>query len=54
MVNDATVLIRKGRIAAVGKDVKIPKRAIRIDATGKHVFPGLFAANSDLGLVEIN
>ena len=54
VVNDATVLIRKGRIAAVGKDVKIPKRAIRIDATGKHVFPGLFAANSDLGLVEIN
>ncbi len=54
VLEEATVLIRDGKIAAVGRDVKIPKRAIRIDAAGKHVAPGLFAANSDLGLVEIN
>ncbi|MGA1032369.1 MAG: hypothetical protein ACO3US_08085, partial [Ilumatobacteraceae bacterium] len=41
-------LIRDGKIAAVGRDVKIPKWAIRIDAAGKHVAPGLLAANSDL------
>lgn len=54
VLEDATVLIRNGKIAAVGRDVKVPKKAIRIDAAGKHVAPGLFAANSDLGLVEIN
>ena len=54
VLEEATVLIRNGTIAAVGRDVKIPKRAVRIDAAGKHVAPGLFAANSDLGLVEIN
>jgi len=54
VLEEATVLIRNGMIAAVGRDVKIPRKAIRIDAAGKHVAPGIFEANSDLGLVEIN
>lgn len=53
-LTDATIVIRKGRIAAVGADVAIPKKAERIDATGKHVYPGLFSAHSNIGLVEIN
>lgn len=54
VLDEATLLIRNGRIAAVGPRVKVPKRAMRIDAAGKHVYPGLFAAKSDIGLVEIN
>ena len=54
VLENATLLIRQGRIAAMGPDVKVPKKAVRIDATGKHLYPGLFAAVSDLGLVEIN
>lgn len=50
----ATVLIRNGKIAAIGEQVKVPKKAVRIDAAGKRVYPGLFAAHSDIGLVEIN
>jgi imidazolonepropionase-like amidohydrolase len=50
----ATLLIRNGKIAAIGTQVKVPKKAMRIDAVGKHVYPGLFAAHSDIGLVEIN
>lgn len=49
----ATVLIREGRIEAVGSDVAIPADAERLDATGKWVTPGLINVVSVLGLVEI-
>jgi imidazolonepropionase-like amidohydrolase len=49
----ATVLIRDGRIAAVGTDVAIPADAQRIDAAGKWVTPGLMNVVSVVGLVEI-
>ena len=49
---DGTVLIRDGRIAAVGSaaEVSIPKGATRIDARGKYVIPGLMDANLHLYL----
>ncbi len=42
----ATVLIRDGRIAAVGKDVAVPEGAIVIDARGRHVMPGIIDTHS--------
>lgn len=48
------VLFEKGKIVAIGKDVEIPEGAQRIDATGKHVYPGLLDGHTDMGLVEIN
>lgn len=48
-----TVLIRDGRIAAIGTDVPVPADAQRIDAAGKWVTPGLINVVSVLGLVEI-
>jgi imidazolonepropionase-like amidohydrolase len=42
---NATLLVRDGRIEAVGKRVKIPARARRIDATGKTIIPGLINAH---------
>ena len=48
-----TVLIRDGRIVAVGADVAVPADAQRIDASGKVVTPGLMNASTQLGLVEI-
>jgi len=50
----ATVLIRDGRIAAVGTDVSVPSDATRIDAAGKWVTPGLIDGAGQLGLVEIS
>lgn len=50
----ATVLIRDGRIAAVGANVTIPSDAARIDARGKWVTPGLIDGAGQLGLVEIS
>ncbi len=49
----ATVLMRDGKIVAVGPNVVIPANAERIDATGKWVTPGLFAGFSRLGLSEV-
>jgi imidazolonepropionase-like amidohydrolase len=48
-----TVVFVAGKITAVGKDVAIPEGAEIIDCTGKHVYPGLFDAHSQIGLIEI-
>jgi len=52
-VDNATVLIRDGKIAAVGRNVTIPAGAQRIDATGKWVTPGLIDGATQLGLFDI-
>jgi imidazolonepropionase-like amidohydrolase len=53
-IENGTVLIVDGRIAAVGDDVRVPAGADTIDASGKIVTPGLFAPLSQLGLVEVS
>jgi imidazolonepropionase-like amidohydrolase len=52
-LENATVVIDKGVIAAVGTRVAVPAGATRIEARGKWVTPGLIHAASGLGLVEI-
>jgi len=52
-LDNATVLIENGRIAAVGAKVELPAGATIIDATGKIVTPGLFSSYGQLGLVEV-
>ncbi len=53
-IEQATVLIRDGRIAAVGTNVTVPADATRIDATGKWVTPGFIDSGGQMGLVEIS
>jgi len=52
-IEHATVLIRDGRIAAVGTGVSIPPDATRVDATGQWVTPGFIDGGGQMGLVEI-
>jgi imidazolonepropionase-like amidohydrolase len=52
-IEHATVLIRDGKISAIGTAVTIPADATRIDATGKWVTPGLIDGAGQMGLVEI-
>jgi imidazolonepropionase-like amidohydrolase len=47
------VLVENGKITAVGANVSVPAGAERVDATGLHVYPGMIAANTILGLQEI-
>jgi imidazolonepropionase-like amidohydrolase len=44
-IENATLLVRDGRIEAVGRRVKIPAEAERIDARGKTIIPGLICAH---------
>jgi imidazolonepropionase-like amidohydrolase len=53
MIENATVIIRDGKIAAVGANIPIPADAQRVDAAGKWVTPGLINSESQLGLTEI-
>ena len=50
VIENGTVLIRDGRIVAVGANVSVPDGARRIDAAGKWVTPGLVYGGTDLGL----
>lgn len=52
-IERGTVVIRDGKIAAVGANVAVPAGARVIDATGKVVTPGLFDSSTSLGVVEI-
>lgn len=52
-VESGTILIRNGKIEAVGTTVNVPAEAEEIDARGMTVFPGMFDAGTSLGLVEV-
>lgn len=49
-----TVVIRDGRIAAVGPEVAIPEGATVVDGRGRILTPGIIAAQTELGLKEID
>lgn len=51
-IENGTVLMRDGRIVAVGTDVAIPAEAQRVDARGKWVTPGFINSATTLGLSE--
>lgn len=49
-----TILFDKGVIVAVAKEVPLPANTEKIDITGRHVYPTMIEASSQLGLVEID
>ena len=51
-IENATVLIKDGKIQKVGSGLKVPSGYTVIDATGKIVTPGLMGAQTGLGLHE--
>jgi imidazolonepropionase-like amidohydrolase len=50
VVERGTVVLRDGRIAAVGANVPIPEGVVRMDLSGHTVFPGLIDAATSIGL----
>jgi imidazolonepropionase-like amidohydrolase len=52
-IEGGTVLMRDGKIVAVGKNIAIPSNAQRVDATGKWVTPGLVNSNTSLGFGDV-
>jgi len=54
VIEGGTLLLRNGKIEAVGKGIVIPSDAQRIDATGQWVLPGMIDSRTHLGLWEID
>lgn len=54
VLEDATILIRDGRVERVGRDVVIPAGARVVEASGGVVTPGLIDSATQLGIVEID
>jgi imidazolonepropionase-like amidohydrolase len=53
-IENGIVIIRDGKIAAVGANIDVPAGAQVIDATGLEVYPGLFDPITQLGLNEVS
>jgi imidazolonepropionase-like amidohydrolase len=53
VIENGTIVISNGKIAAVGANVSVPTGAERIDGKGLSVFPGMIDAGTNLGLSEI-
>ncbi|HKP31135.1 MAG TPA: hypothetical protein VJT83_00325, partial [Chitinophagaceae bacterium] len=54
VLENASILIRDGKIAAVGTNITAPAGAETVNAQGKQVYPGLILPASNLGLVDVN
>jgi imidazolonepropionase-like amidohydrolase len=53
-IEDGTLVIRDGKIAAVGANVEVPPGAQVIDAKGLQIYPGLFDPITQMGMSEIS
>ncbi|OQP63493.1 amidohydrolase [Niastella vici] len=49
-LTNATLVIREGKIVAVGNSVAIPKDAVVIDCSGKYIYPSFIDIYSDYGI----
>lgn len=49
-IPNGTVVLRGGKIVAVGANVQVPTGAEVVDATGKYVMPGVIDAASHIGM----
>jgi imidazolonepropionase-like amidohydrolase len=52
-IENGTVVIRNGKIEAVGANVSVPAGAQSIDGRGLSVYPGMIDAGTNMGLVEV-
>ena len=49
---NATLLVKEGRVIAAGSGVTVPKGAIETDLSGKHIYPSLIDAFSTYGIEQ--
>jgi imidazolonepropionase-like amidohydrolase len=56
VINDADISFEKGKISIIsspGEKIITPNAKV-IDVTGKHIYPGIIAPNTNLGLTEVS
>ncbi|BAO56176.1 amidohydrolase family protein [Nonlabens marinus] len=49
-IENASILIKDGKIVEIGKNIKIPKNALVEDATGTFIYPSFIEAYGDFGM----
>src|SRR5882724_11256141 len=49
-LNNATMLIREGKIISIGTNVTPPKDAVVVNCSGKYIYPSLIDIYSDYGI----
>src|SRR5688572_24454657 len=52
VINNGTVIIKGGKIAAVGTNIQIPQGAEVIDCKGSWIYPGMIDGGTNIGLIE--
>lgn len=52
-LENTDLLFEQGKITAIGDAIEVPSDARVIDVSGQHVYPGIIAMDTVLGLVEI-
>ncbi|UXP33928.1 amidohydrolase family protein [Reichenbachiella agarivorans] len=52
-IEGATLLIKKDKVLAVGKNISIPANAIRMDVSGMDIYPSFLDPYSDYGMPEV-
>ncbi len=53
-LENADLLVRAGKVVQVGTNLSAPSGAVVIDATGKHVSPGLIDPHTHAGVSSVN
>ena len=53
-LENADLLVRAGKVVQVGQRIAAPRGAVEIDATGKHVTPGLIDPHTHTGVSAVN
>ena len=53
IINSATLIIKQGKIEAVGTNLPVPKDAIIIDCKGKSIYPSFIDIYSDYGMNQV-
>jgi len=53
VLEEMDILLDEGKILTIEKDLAAPANADILDASGKHIYPGMIALNTQLGLTEI-
>jgi imidazolonepropionase-like amidohydrolase len=49
-IPNATLVIKEGKIVAVGANIKVPQGAVEIDCKGKYIYPSFIDIYSDYGM----
>ncbi len=52
VITDATLLIKKGNIVAVGENINLPPDAITVDLKGKFIYPSFIDIYSNVGIPD--